>query len=222
MHKRYLPVLVISIAKWLRPLAVALLCGSAAISVADGNTFFRVINQQGVVELKATITPEEAKRGYSIVTLGGYVVKEVAPELTDEEYARLSAAQKEQRDAEERKLQEQLYDESLLLRYSSVVDLEAERERKLSEFDVRISILRNNLYSLKEKAVTQQTAAADLERRGVEVPEQLSENIADLEAEMKESEAAIVARIEEKRLVGEKYDADSARLSRLLQRAARR
>lgn len=205
------------------PLLLAVLLGMAAgNALAEGGNFFRVINDKGVVELKATITPEEAKRGYTIVTLGGYVVKEVAPEMTDEEYAALSEEQKKQQHAEELARQEQLYDESLLLRYSSVIDLEAERKRKLNEFDVRISILRNNLYSLKEKAVEQQTSAANLERRGVEVPEQLAKNIADLETEMKESEASIAARIKEKQLVADKYDADAARLSNLLKRAGRR
>ena len=188
---------------------------------AQANTFFRVINEQGVVELKATITPEEAKRGYSIVNLGGNVVKEVAPELTAEEYAKLSEEMKAQRDLEERKKRSQLYDESLLLRYSSVVDLEAERKRKLNEFDVRISILRNNLYSLKEKAVSQQATAANLERRGAEVPQQLAENIADLESEMKEAEASIAARIVEKQKIAEKYDADAQRLEALLKRTYR-
>lgn len=209
----------------LKPTAVrAAGCLLALLSVAaigQTNTFFRVINEHGVVELKSTITPLEAKRGYSIVSLGGNVVKEVAPELSDEEYAQLSEEMKAQREFEERKKQAQLYDESLLLRYSSVIDLQAERKRKLSEFDVRISILRNNLYSLKDKAVTQQASAANIERQGVTVPIQLAHNIADLESEMKEAETAIAARIIEKQKIAEKYDADAVRLAELLKRTRR-
>ncbi|NND38926.1 MAG: hypothetical protein HKO06_04980 [Pseudomonadales bacterium] len=209
-----------------RRIVIALLLASAPalaeVKTLAKNTFYRVINEQGRVELKETVTPAEAKRGYSIVTLGGYVVKEVAPEMSDEEFAALSAEQKAERDREERERQEKLYDESLLLRYSSVIDLEAERKRKLREFDVRISILRNNLHSLKAKSVTQQATAANLERRGVEVPPQLTQNIADLEAEMKESELAIAARIKEKAQIDDKYDADGVRLESLLARAVRR
>ena len=89
-------------------------------------TFFRITNEQGGVELKANITPKEAKRGYSVVTLGGVVVKTVAAELSDEEYAQLSETIKTEHDERERLQKERLYYESLLLRYSAVMDLEAE------------------------------------------------------------------------------------------------
>ncbi|NNC55037.1 MAG: hypothetical protein HKO07_04860 [Pseudomonadales bacterium] len=194
----------------------------AEMKVLEKNTFYRVINEQGRVELKETVTPAEAKRGYSIVTLGGYVVKEFAPEMSDEEFAALTKEQRAMRDKEERELEQKLYDESLLLRYSSLIDLEAERKRKLREFDVRISILRNNLHSVIEKSVAQQAAAANLERRGATVPAQLSQNIVDLEAEMKESELAIAARIKEKAEIDNKYDSDGVRLEHLLARAVRR
>jgi len=184
-------------------------------------TFFRIVNEQGGVELKANITPEEAKRGYSVVTLGGIVVKTVAAELSDEEYAQLSETIKTERDERERLQKERLYDESLLLRYSAVIDLKAEQKRKLSEFDLRISILRSNLYSLKEKMLTQQALAANIERRGIVVPTKLNDNIADIEAKMKDAEISIAARTSEKALVDKRYDEDAKRLAALLKAVSR-
>ena len=184
-------------------------------------TFFRIVNEQGGVELKANITPEEAKRGYSVVTLGGIVVKTVAAELSDEEYAQLSETIKTERDERERLQKERLYDESLLLRYSAVIDLKAEQKRKLSEFDLRISILSSNLYSLKEKMLTQQALAANIERRGIVVPTKLNDNIADIEAKMKDAEISIAARTSEKALVDKRYDEDAKRLAALLKAVSR-
>ncbi len=179
-------------------------------------TYFRVVSESGNVELKATITPEEAKRGYKIVTLGGHVLKEVAPELTTEEYL---AKSDELREAERLRLEkemQQAYDEALLLRYSAVDDLMAEKKRKLSEFDIRISILHSNLAGLKEKLDKQQARAARIERAERTVPEALLQNIADIETEMLEAEATIRLRQREKAEVENKYDSDAARLAQLI------
>ncbi|MDB4453204.1 hypothetical protein N9145_03375, partial [bacterium] len=141
--------------------------------------------------------------------------------LSDEEYAQLSETIKTEHDERERLQKERLYDESLLLRYSAVMDLEAEQKRKLSEFDLRISILRSNLYSLKEKMLTQQALAANIERRGIVVPTKLNDNIADIEAEMKDAEISIAARTSEKALVDKQYDEDAKRLAALLKAVSR-
>ena len=207
-------------------LALALLIAPAINSSPTdtdqhSKTFFRITNEQGGVELKANITPKEAKRGYSVMTLGGIVVKTVAAELSDEEYAQLSETIKTEHDERERLQKERLYDESLLLRYSAVIDLEAEQKRKLSEFDLRISILRSNLYSLKEKMLTQQALAANIERRGIVVPTKLNDNIADIEAEMKDAEISIAARTSEKALVDKQYNEDAKRLAALLKAVSR-
>lgn len=191
----------------------------SAISInaqADELTYFRIISDSGSVQLKATITPAEAKRGYSIVTLGGHTLKEVAPELTAEEYAAQSSGLREAERARREKEWQQAYDEELLLRYSTVDDLLAEKKRKLSEFDIRISILYNNLTGLKEKLDKQQTRAANAERRGRTVPDYLVTNIEELETEMQEAEATIRLRQAEKTEVGEKYNKDASRLAHLI------
>lgn len=193
-------------------LAISILAHKAT---AQEPTYYRITNESGKVELKATLTPEEAKRGYSIVTPGGKVIKEVAPQLTEEEYAAQSFAK---RAAEQARLEQearQAYDEALLLRYSNVDDLLAEKKRKLSEFDIRISILYSNLAGLKEKLDIQQGRAANIERRGSEVPDSIVTNIEDLESEMRELEATIKLRQAEKENVSEKYDRDAMRLEAL-------
>lgn len=185
-------------------------------ATAENQTYFKIVTKSGSVELKATITPEEAKRGYSIVTLGGHVVEEVAAELTSDEYAAQTSAQRAAEEAKLKKAQEQAYDEALLLRYSAVEDLLAEKKRKLSEFDIRISILYNNLAGLKEKLDIQQARAAGIERRGNEVPKYIVDNINDLESELQELETAIKLRQTEKSEVDRKYDADATRLETLI------
>ena len=74
-------------------LVLALFCSALMFidfSYGQDRQYYRVINERGVTELKSSLSPAEAKRGYAIVTLGGHIIKEVPAELSDEEFAQLS------------------------------------------------------------------------------------------------------------------------------------
>ncbi|HCX27239.1 MAG TPA: hypothetical protein DHT34_05985 [Cellvibrionales bacterium] len=186
------------------------------ISHGQEPAYYRVINERGTVELKSSVTPAEVKRGYAIVTLGGHIIKEVPAELNDEEYALLSDELKarELKTQQENDSREQ--NESLLLRYSSVEDLTAERNRKLAGFDVRISILRSNMMSLKDQVERQQSRAADIERTGREVPLVIRNNIEELEQKLNEANASLKSMQEEKDTVAQRYALDITRFSQLM------
>ena len=186
------------------------------ISHGQEPAYYRVINERGTIELKSSVTPAEVKRGYAIVTLGGHIIKEVPAELNDEEYALLSDELKarELKTQQENDSREQ--NESLLLRYSSVEDLTAERNRKLAGFDVRISILRSNMMSLKDQVERQQSRAADIERTGREVPLVIRNNIEELEQKLNEANASLKSMQEEKDTVAQRYALDITRFSQLM------
>lgn len=192
---------------------------SVALNTAHAEAlFFRIVNEAGTVELKSQLTPEEAKRGYSVVTLGGHVVETVKPELTAEQIAAQSAEEQAERAQQAQKA----YDEALMLRFASMLDFETEQRRKLSDFDTRISILRNNLAAHKEKLDNQQQRAASIERKGHKVPESISKRIAELERKIHETNASIQQRIAEKAEVAKQYEEDGERLAQLLARIARK
>ena len=180
--------------------------------------YYRVVNDTGAIELKSSITPAEAKRGYAIVTLGGHIIKEVPAELSDEEYALLSDERKAQEDKAQQEKEAHEYNESLLLRYSTINDLNAERQRKLTEFDVRISILRSNMISLKDQVERQQSRAANIERTGREVPVVIQNNILELEQKLNEADASLKAMKNEKESVNQRYASDIARFSQLVEK----
>lgn len=197
------------------------LLASAALALplaSWAGTYFRITNAAGGTELKETITPTEARRGYEIVSEHGRVIEVVGPELTADQFAKLSVEEQQARLEREKQDREAQYDLSLLLKYSSIDDLEAERRRKLGEFDINISILKGNLTVLRENAERQRARAAAIERDGRAVPEKLQQHIVEIEAEMTETLTSITARENEKSAVGEHYDADAARLSGLLAR----
>lgn len=186
--------------------------------LAQAENFFKIKNEEGHTEIKETLTPTEARRGYEIISSTGRVIESVEPELSDEEYAVMSEAEKIAMLKEENEEREARYNLSLLLKYSNLDDLAAERKRKLGEFDISISILRGNLAVLRENAERQRSRAASIERNNHAVPEKLQQNIEEIEREMNEALASITARQEEKQVAINKYDTDAQRLELLFQK----
>ena len=183
---------------------------------------YRYVNDEGVTVINYSIPPEYVHKGYEILNRDGSVHKVVPRALTQEELANQDgeAYQAKVRAEEEERLRK--WDESLLLRYSSIEDIEAARDRAVSELRIRISILRSNVRSLKSQAESNQERAADLERRGQKVPVDLIAAIDGLRSEIAETARAIREREKEIEVVKEGFQRDIERFALLLDKVEMR
>lgn len=195
--------------RWLRWIAASLsLTVSISIGHAASNKLYRYVTDKGVVAIDDHVPPEFAKNGYEVLTPDGRVIETVPRQLTGEEGTRARAAE-----AETKRLQE--WDKNLLLRYSSVDDIAAARDRALREIDVRISILRSNLLSVKGQIESEQTKAADMERRGVEVPAAITSNMDMLRREIADTEESVAERTRDKANLAAGFQKDIDRFKAL-------
>lgn len=186
----------------------------AAEPVIAQQRMYRYIDDRGIIVLDDHVPPDFVHHGYTILGPGGRVIEEVPPSLNPEE----AAARREARVEAERQRHR---DESLLRRYSTVADIEAARERALNEINVRLEILRSNLLSLKAQIEREQSRAADLERRGVAVPESLTETLRTLQHDVGDTENTIRQRHRDADQVRAGYQRDIERFEVLLERLQR-
>lgn len=184
-------------------------------AVAMGADFYRYTNDQGVIVVDDHVPPEHVKKGYEVVNEKGVVVRVVPRELSPEEQEIADARklQEDQAKAEEQRLRE--WDESLLMRYSTVEDIEAAKERALMDLKIRVSILKGNKRSLKQQVENYQSEAAEMERMGAEVDVARLSKIEDLQSEIATTDRAIADRQNEIEAVSAAYDADIGRFSQL-------
>jgi hypothetical protein len=187
--------------RWLGAIVLLSMIVMDNTGIAAGNKLYRYKDNKGVVGIDDHVPPEFAKNGYEVLTPDGRVIETVPRQLTGEEGARVKALE-----AEAKRLQE--WDKNLLLRYSSVDDIAAARDRALREIDVRLSILRSNLLSVKGQIESEQLKAADMERRGIAVPEAIVSNMEMLKREIVDTEEAIVQRTHEKTQVAASFQKD--------------
>jgi hypothetical protein len=187
--------------RWLGAILLLSMIAVDGTCLAAGKKLYRYKNDSGVVGIDDHVPPEFAKNGYEVLTPDGRVIETVPRQLTGEEGARVRALE-----SETKRLQE--WDKNLLLRYSSVDDIAAARERALREIDVRLSILRSNLLSIKGQIESEQLKAADLERRGIAVPDAVASNMEMLKREIADTEESIVQRSNEKTQVAASFQKD--------------
>jgi hypothetical protein len=204
-------------------LAIALACISLLTAVAPLHAqpkgsaqMYRYMNDEGNKVIAYQVPPEFVSRGYEVLSPTGALIRVVPRQPGEGERADIDAQTRLDREAAAEQERLQKWDESLLLRYSSIEDIEAARDRALTELRVRVSILRGKLRSLKQQVENYQALAADEERQGRDVSPQHLAAISDLRADIGVTERAINDREREIASVNESYDRDVERFSSLL------
>ncbi|BBP80522.1 MULTISPECIES: DUF4124 domain-containing protein [Pseudomonas] len=185
----------------------ALLMGVLMPALAQAE-LYRYTNDKGVIVLDRLGVPSQyIDKGYEVLNDQGRVVKTIPPAPTLEERKRM---QEEKARAGS--------DAQLLRLYTSVEDVDRALQRKLAELDGLISVARGNQQSLRTQQANLQAQAADNERAGRQVPEQLVSQIDNLRAEQQRLEQDITRYQQDRKNAQAGFAADRERLAQLLQR----
>jgi hypothetical protein len=185
--------------------------------MSQAGNLYRYTNAEGVIVVDYQVPSEYVGKGYEILNSEGMVIRVVPRELTEEEKKVRNAQQEREAaaSAEEQRLRE--WDESLLLRYSTVADIEAARERALRDLRIRLSILKGNKRSLKQQVENYQAQAADLERSGQQVDVARLSAIEDIQKEIETTDRSINDRTREIEEVSASFQKDIERFEMLLE-----
>lgn len=159
-----------------RWIATALMTVMACSAVA-GQTFYRYKDETGTVVMDSSIPPQYVRGGYTVLDENGVVIKVVEPALSEEEQARKKAT--------ERAAALQLArDKELLRLYRNGKDVDRAMQTWMNRLDVEISLINNKASIKKSDLVDLQIEAANLERAGKPVPDELMSKMKVIEAEL--------------------------------------
>lgn len=179
---------------------------------------YRYHNEKGVLVINDKMPPEYVPNGYDVITPEGDLIKKIPRQLSEEELLQRNTDESRKRFREEEERRLQAWDESLMLRYSSIEDIDAAELRTIRDVQIRISILKSNLSTIKSQIEQEQKKAADIERRGSDVPEPLLKKIDILRLEIEDTEQSISVRREEIKSIKSSYQRDKERFETLLDR----
>lgn len=167
---------------------------------------YRYVNDKGITVIdRLGVPPQYIGKGYQVLNDQGRVIREVPPAPT--------AAEIEQRKADAARASS---DQQLMRMYTSVEDVDRARDRKLSELDGLTSVAKGNLQSLKMQQANLQARAADQERAGRQVPDDLVAQLNNLRSDEQRLQQDI-ARYQQLRVQAvSSFGEDRARVAQLV------
>lgn len=146
-------------------------------SWAEARQYFRYKDENGRIVINSSIPPEYVKKGYEIVDDKGVVLRVVEPQLSEEEIRR---RRKEQQDEQANKAR----DEELIKLYRTPRDVDRAMHTWLNRLDMEIRLKENRISILRSDYNKLQSRAADQERAGQAVSEELLADMAEIKAEI--------------------------------------
>ena len=176
---------------------------------------YRYRNAEGNMVVGYQVPPEAVGGGYEVLNEKGMVIQVVPRELTEEERKTRDAEEKLLREAKAEQERLRKWDESLMLRYSTVADIEDAKRRAMGNLEIRLAILKGNRRGYKQQVENYQAQLADSERAGTQVDVEHLREIESLQQEIKGLERGITQREKEIAEISAAYDADIERFEML-------
>lgn len=182
-----------------------LLCLACNIAAETMGDFYRYYDENGNVVINRSIPADKVKNGYEILSSSGRVIEVVKRQLTDEELSAMTDRQRREKNAQTLKSEQREFDLQLLRRYSFVGDINAEKNRKVKEMDVRVQILKGNLLSVRNELEVAYEKAAKIEKAGRTVPENQLKHISSLEKKLTTTEQLMRKLLSDMELTRKEY-----------------
>ena len=195
---------------------IALFVAMLLVSVSTrADNLYRYKNDVGGTVVDWRVPPEFAGRGYEVLNAQGQVVEVVPRQLSSGELQNKDLVKRLQQEAKLERARLAKWDKFLLLRYSTVEDIDAARDRALRDLKIRLSILASNQRTARNRLESVLARVADMERRGDVPLEQDLDAIAALRADIANTGRAIKEREAQVLEVTDSFDEDRSRFIQL-------
>lgn len=189
----------------------------AGQQTALAKKMYRWVDEQGNVFFSDQVPPEQVQHQREMLNEKARVVDVVEKEKTKEQREQDKALQKLRQEQEKIIAKQASYDKVLLSTFRSIDDMNLALDRKMQGFDARRKIVDGNLQRLQLQLQQQQSQAAELERGGTKVPEQLQADMAASKEQIAATTTEIARHIAEKEKAKKEFEADLARFRFLTQ-----
>lgn len=203
---------------------LAILAASLLVSAAPATAAIKCwTNAEGVRECGNAVPPEYAQQRTRTLNERGITVNvreraRTAEELA-EERRRAEEAARQQAEEERRLAKQAAYDNVLLSTFTTEEELIASRDRKLAAIEATIEVTKLSVQNIRDSMRSYQRRAADLERGGRPIPDDLKADIGNLQQQIDSKHEYVANKEKEMEALKAKYAGDLARFRELKSRA---
>ncbi|MGZ5055521.1 MAG: DUF4124 domain-containing protein [Methylobacter sp.] len=194
---------------------VCCLCLSSQPAFAK--KMYKWVNENGETIFSDQVPPEQAQLRRESLNAKGRVVGVTEQAKTKEQQvidAKLNALKKAQ---EKIIAQQTANDKVLLSTFRSVKDMEASLYATMQSLDAQRNVAQGDLKRVEDQLASQQKKAADLERNGKKVPQNLLDEIKQTEEQVQAAYGEINKQIEKKNRAKSEFEANIERFKFLTQ-----
>jgi hypothetical protein len=176
-------------------------------------------NNEGIRECGYTVPPEYAQQKSSTYSSRG-VKKDVQERAKTDDEIRAAREdrirQKElEKEREQQRLKQQAYDRVLIATYIRPEEILDARDRKTAVINGYIDLAKNSIEKLKNTLANERKKAADIDRKGQQVPIDIVNSINAIEEQIESKHEYIAAKEKEKVELFEKTKEDYKRFIQL-------
>lgn len=176
-----------------------LVCTSFALQAQDkGPKLYKWVDKQGIVHYGSSIPPEYAGQQKQVLNSEGITVQTISGQKSPEELAR-EAQQKAAAEQQVKQAQQQRANDQMLLdTYSSVADIEHDRDDRVATLTSQINVTSTTVAGLTNTLAGYQQSAARLEQQGKPVPDALQKNLHDTKQSLLADQQLLMQQQQEK------------------------
>ncbi len=198
---------------WIRLISVLLL--ASLCHPVEAAKLYRWVDEDGKVHYSDQVPPEHARQARQELNEQGIAVDSVDSAPTPEQMK--AARAKAQAEAEARRQEEaqRRRDQILLNSYTGVADIERSRESEISALQRTVDMTRAAQESQRRQLAKLVSRAADMERAGNRVPEDLVSDMAKVRGNIQDRSDYIEEKRAEQAQVFAEYEQDIARYREL-------
>jgi len=195
--------------------ATLLLAFGAAHADTSKAKLYKWVDKDGVIHYGSSIPPEYASQQSEQLNAQGEVVKTQEAQKTPEQLAADAKAQQLVQQQAQAQAASQARDRVLLDTYTSVADIERDRDSKLSAIDAQINVLNGSINGVENTLAEFQSRAAELTSKSKPVPPDLQKHIDNSKQQLILNQQQLQQQQQYKQQMSDKFKTDIERYKEL-------
>ena len=194
---------------------ILLLSLVTGLAQADNTKLFKWVDKDGVTHYGSSIPPEYASQQTEQLNSQGTVISTHAAQASTAQLAAQAAAKQaaDQKAAADAAVA--AHDKVLLDTYTSVADMQRDRDSKLTAIDAQLNVLNGTIAGLQNSLAEYQGRASDISAKNKPVPADLQKQINETKQELVTNQQQLLYTQQHKQQVSDQFTADMARFQKL-------
>lgn len=201
-------------------LSLALLSLAFAGFVHAAPKMYKWVDKNGVTQYGSSIPPEYASQSSEQLNAQGQVISTQSAQKSPEQLAAEAAAQQKAQQQAQAQAAQAASDKVLLDTYTSVADIERDRDSKLQAMDAQINVLNGSITSAQGTLADFQGRANEITQRNKPIPPDLQKHIDAAKQQLIANQQELLAQQQDRQRLSDKFAADITRFKQLTQAPA--